>query len=381
MIDAPTGQERSHRSVAGAVHDPRWPGAAARELQAQRDAQAAIAEAARRRQPGFTPTVAEFFDEWLERFPRHPRTQETHQERINHYILPYLPKQGRLPLADLRRAMLRDVQAKLLTRGLAKETIDSAFSSLSSMLRDAMDDELIDANPAQRLRVRISDPRLNPVRPQRVRRAIPADEVGLFMREMPPAYHALCWTPFLSGVRPGELFGLERGDLDRDGEMIYVHQTVDRYGHVQPGLKTTHHVRDRERRGRWTLFPASLLALVDAAPADTEGRLFPTPRGRHWSHRNFYARVWEPAQREAATTFSLYDARHTFSSRLLAAGLPLVEVAAWMGRSLRAGGEQLNMTTSKYAHATGELNSLALQELERYFTAAAWPALDRRADG
>jgi hypothetical protein len=52
-----------------------------------------------------------------------------------------------------------------------------------------------------------------------------------------------------------------------------------------------------------------------------------------------------------------------------------------MGRSLRAGGEQLNMTTSKYAHATGELNSLALQELERYFTAAAWPALDRRADG
>jgi integrase len=149
----------------------------------------------------------------------------------------------------------------------------------------------------------------------------------------------------LSGVRPGELFGLTRADLDRGGLPVFVHQTVSRYGHLEPGLKTTHHVRDRERRGRWTLFPGSLLALIDASPADIDSRLYPSPRGRHWSHRNFYRDVWEPAQQAAGTDFTLYDARHTFSSRLLAAGIPLVEVAAWMGHSLRAGGEQMNTTT------------------------------------
>jgi integrase len=80
--------------------------------------------------------------------------------------------------------------------------------------------------------------------------------------------------------------------------------------------------------------------------------------------------MMEPAQESAGTDFTLYDARHTFSSRLLAAGIPLVEVAAWMGHSLRAGGEQMNTTTRKYAHATGELTTRALHELESFVNTA-----------
>ncbi|MGI8559003.1 MAG: tyrosine-type recombinase/integrase [Solirubrobacteraceae bacterium] len=199
------------------------------------------------------------------------------------------------------------------------------------------------------------------------------------MRALPPKHRAVCWTPFLSGARPGELFALARADLDRQRQMIFVHQTANRYGKLEPGLKSTHHVRERERRGRWTLLPACLLRMIDAYPADIEGRLYPSPRGCYWSQRNFYRNVWEPAQRVSGTDFTLYDARHTFSSRLLAAGIPLVEVAAWMGHSLRAGGEQLNTTTRKYAHATGELTNLALQELES-FVATAEGAAERRAD-
>jgi hypothetical protein len=64
------------------------------------------------------------------------------------------------------------------------------------------------------------------------------------------------------------------------------------------------------------------------------GLLFPSPRSKIWAHRNFYRNVWEPARRESGTNFTLYDLRHTFASRLLAAGIPLTEVAAWMGHSL-----------------------------------------------
>jgi integrase len=346
----------------------------------KRDAQTAIVEAMRRApRSGTTPLLVDFFNEWPQRFPRHPRTEQTNQDRITRYILPHLPRQGRIPITGLRRASLRQVQAQLLNAGLAKETIDGAFSSLSAMLRDAIDDELLDGNPAHGIRVRPNDPRLKPARAPRVRRAIPAAEIGAFMRAVPARHRAVCWTPFLTGARPGELFALARQDLDRRRKMIFVHQTVDRYGRLDPGLKTTHHVRDRERRGRWTLFPASLIHLIDAYPADIEGRLFPSPRGYHWSHRNFYRDVWEPAQKAAGTGFTLYDARHTFSSRLLAAGVPLVEVAAWMGHSLRAGGEQLNTTTRSYAHATGELTNLALQELENFFAAAKGTA-EQHAD-
>jgi integrase len=336
----------------------------------KRDAQKAIAAAMGRGRTETAPSIADFLDDWLERFPRHPRTQTTNEERIRGYVLPYLPHKGRQPITELRRTSLRHVQAQLLGKGLSKETIDGAFSSLSAMLRDAVDDELLESNPAQGIRVRSNDPRLNPRKPQRQRRAVPADEVGTFLNAVPRKYRSTCWTPFLTGVRPGELFGLSRRDLDRDAAMIFVHQTVSRYGRLEPGLKSTHHIRDRERRGRWTLLPACLLAMIDESAVNIDGWLYPSPRGKLWSQRNFYRDVWEPAQDTAGTAFTLYDARHTFSSRLLAAGIPLVEVAAWMGHSLRAGGEQMNTTTRKYAHATGEMTQRALDELASFVDAA-----------
>lgn len=334
----------------------------------KREAQRAIAKASERSRVNSTVPVADFFEDWLERFPRHPRTQATNQERIRRYVLPYLPRNGRIPMSQLRRPVLRDVQAQLLRKGLSKETIDGAFSSLSAMLRDAVDDEVLDTNPAQGLRVRVNDPRLKPRRVSQQRRAVPADEIAAFMAHVATKHRPVCWTPFLTGARPGELFALARPDIDRDQCLIFVHQTVSRYGKLETGLKTSHHITDRERRGRWTLFPRSLLALIDSAEGQptAAGWLYPSPKGVHWSHRNFYRDVWEPAQKAAGTSFTLYDARHTFSSRLLAAGIPLLDVAAWMGHSLRAGGEQMNTTTRRYAHATGESRSLAVRELDSF---------------
>jgi hypothetical protein len=64
------------------------------------------------------------------------------------------------------------------------------------------------------------------------------------------------------------------------------------------------------------------------------GFLYAVPRGELWAIR--YRNVWTPAQQRAAVAFSLYTCATPFSSRLLAAGIPLIEVSAWMGHGLRA---------------------------------------------
>lgn len=346
------------------------------------DAQAAILEAMGRdprEQSG--PTLLEFFERWPHRFPRHPRTEATNLHRIQKYILPYLPKEGDFPLVALRRSMLRNAQDELLAQGLSKRTIDHAFSALSTMLRDAVDVEYIDGNPAFGLTVRPSDPRLRPTRTQRKRRAVPLDEIHAFMNAVEPRYRAICWAPALTGTRPGELFVMRREEIDRKLELIYLHQTADRYGRVSDGLKSTHHVAEKELRGRWTLFPQPLIKLVDELPVNLAGWLFVTQRGRIWKHRNFYRDVWEPAQASSGAEFTLYDLRHTFSSRLMAAGIPLAEVAAWMGHSLRAGGAPVNTTTTWYAHATGEFRERALRELYVVFEGGAATATDQREAG
>jgi hypothetical protein len=57
-------------------------------------------------------------------------------------------------------------------------TIDGAFSALSALMRDAVDIELIDANPAARMRVRPADPRLDPLRGPVTRRAVAPAEIA-----------------------------------------------------------------------------------------------------------------------------------------------------------------------------------------------------------
>jgi integrase len=310
------------------------------------------------------PTLIEFLEQWPDRFPRHPRTQQTNTERITRYILPLMPDEGAIPLDRVRRADLRAAQDALLRRRLSKTTIDGAFSALSALMRDAMDVELIDANPAARMRVKPADPRLNPTRGLVERRSVPPDEVRAFIDALDARHRGVCWAPVLTGCRPGELFAMDRSSIDGEAEMIYLHQTVDRYGRLMNGLKGTHHIPEIAKRGRWTLFPRALLELVPQRADGDPAWLFPSPRGKRWAIRNFYRNVWTPAQQTAGVAFTLYDLRHTFSSRLLAAGIPPVEVAAWMGHSLRAGGRELtNTTTRVYAHATGEHRRAALNEL------------------
>ena len=196
--------------------------------------------------------------------PRHPRTQATNTERIRHYLLPLLPERGEVPLDELRRADLRDVQDALLRRRLAKSTIDGAFSALSAMLRDAVDIELIDGNPAARLRVRPADPRLNPGRGPVRRRAVPPDEIRAFMAQVTPSQRGCCWAPVMTGCRPGSCSRCTpRRSTTRPRRSTCTRRLIATGGDA--GLKGSHHVSDREKRGRWTLFPAQLGDLVEAA--------------------------------------------------------------------------------------------------------------------
>jgi integrase len=75
-----------------------------------------------------------------------------------------------------------------------------------------------------------------------------------------------------------------------------------------------------------------------------------------------------------AISFTLYDARHTFVSTLMAGGVPLPEVAAYSGHSVgeisavAADDRRLRSQTTLtvYTHATGKARGLALDAVGRY---------------
>ena len=167
---------------------------------------------------------------------------------------------------------------------------------------------------------------------------------------------------------------------------------------LKPGLKERRRLvrEEPEVRGRWALFPTVLHPGrgEGAIPAQGEDNvvqlarsefLYVTSRtrgsrgeqlsehqkrqGSLWSQRNLYRDVIEPAREAAGVRFTLYDARHTFVSTLMAAGVPLPEVAAYSGHSVgelgavAAGDGRLRSQTTLaiYTHATGQARELALR--------------------
>jgi len=317
-------------------------------------------------------TLAAWDELWPQRVRRDSRTVRTNQHRVRHYILPHLPSQGRIPLSELNRGMLNDVQVALLRAGLAKSTIDGAFSSLSAVLGYAVKEDRIEYNPAHGLRVAVDDPLLEPARERCERRYIPPDELARLYRHLRQQDRLACVAPVATGCRTQELFALERADRNPQDQLILVHQRAWRYGGdpdadgvLIPGLKTTKGVRGKtkEERGRRTLFPA---ALASMSTPRAHRLLVPTVTGKVWSQRNFYRDVWNPAAMLAGISFTIYDLRHTFVSQLLGAGIPLVEVAAYVGHSTRLLGEIDNTTTRIYQHPTGKYHDRALAAIGDY---------------
>lgn len=239
---------------------------------------------------------------------------------------------------------------------------------------------------------------------------MPPDEAGRLLEAVEPRHWALVLTPFLAGVRPEELLALRSQDIDAENDLILVHQRAtpaggrpDKPGVLKPGLKERRRLirEEPEVRGRWTLFPQVLhpqrTGAAIAVPADenvlalhrseflyatsrtrgspgehltTEQKL----RGSIWSQRNLYRDVIEPARESARIDFTLYDARHTFVSTLMAAEVPIAEVAAYSGHSVgdlaavAAGDPPLRSQTTLavYTHATGLARERALDAIGEY---------------
>jgi integrase len=320
---------------------------------------------------------------WPQRVPVSKETKRTTRHRLERYVLPHLPRSGAIPMDRIRRSMVRDVQIALMREGPSKRTIDHAVGALSAVLGYALREDRIEHNPVLGMSVDPNDPLLRPARPAKQRRYVPPSELGVFLLAVKPRWLADCLTPVLTGLRPQELFAVLRPDIDRKRHLLYVHQRAARYGGapegegvLRPGVKERRKLwrAAKEDRGRYTLFPAQLVALVDAAPPALSGLLFPSPRGLVWSKRNFYRDVWEPAERKAGTDFDLYDLRHTFVSALRSGGVPEPEISGYAGHAVPGLG---NTTTRVYTHPTGEHHQLALEVMGDYFEAVlkAAPAL------
>lgn len=257
------------------------------------------------------PTLGKLMDEFLAQHVAEGNTNRT----LDAWLKRARDKFGDTRLDRLSVAELRAWRATLPERSAWHYT-----KALRQVLHYAVDVGLLDANPAAKIP--------NPA-PKRLEVAAfrSLAEVEAVAAELVLEYRAIPIFAALTGLRPSEWIGLERGDLD--GDVVHVRR-VFTDGRLKPYGK-------QEGSLRAVPLPARVVEELRSLPPRLDTRvLFPSRRRRSYLDLpNWRRRHWNQAVRAAGLPHrSPYALRHTYASLAIAAGISLFELSRFMGTSV-----------------------------------------------
>jgi integrase len=176
------------------------------------------------------------------------------------------------------------------------------FRAFRQVLEYAVSMQVLEANPTARIR------NTRAARRSELRPFESWEEVEAIAAELDPRYAAIPAVLVGTGLRPEELWALERRDIDLDGSVLSVERVYSNRTLKEPGKSS------RQRR-RVPLRERVVAALRGLPPRLDTPLLFPAARGGYMDGEKFRYRDWTPALRAAGIEHRrVYDCRHTFAS-------------------------------------------------------------------
>jgi len=268
--------------------------------------------------------LGEYLTAWLERKQSQLKasTVDGYRKIITGVLIPQL---GTVPLCILTRKQVKDVLSGM---DASNKRLANVQSCLRSALGDAVDDELIEANPLAGWTYSVKGkPKAD-------------DEIDPFTKEEQAAvlaaatgqYRNLLQFAFWTGLRTSEIVALEWGDIDWIRGEARISRGLTKAAKEAELPKTAAGIRDVK------LLPMALEALQAQKPHTfIEGRsVFHDPRygkpfdGDQAIRKSF----WIPTIRKAKVRYrNPYQTRHTYASMMLSAGEHPMWVAKQMGHS------------------------------------------------
>lgn len=284
------------------------------------------------------PTLEDFAEEYLRRIGVTLKPSSVHgQARVlsNHL----LPRWAGMPLDAITTREVSLLQAELLAKGRSKKTVNNICTVLRSLLRVALDDELVAKLP--------KIPHLRAGQPKM--RALEPDEADRLIAAASDAFRCAILLAVRTGLRAGELQALRWEAVDLDARVLEVRSAMWR---GIEGATKTHRVR------RVPL----CCAAVEALRAHPRHGISPFvfwvgDRGDPMRHNTMRWPLWMACDAARLPRMGWHVLRHTFATTLVARGVPLRVVQELLGHSTIA-------MTERYAHALPASLADAIRKLD-----------------
>jgi integrase len=307
------------------------------------------------------PTFGEYVRNWLDTYGEtHLKysTVKGYDSIMRIHLGPLMDRQ----IDQIARTEIKDLIYTKLKDGLAPATVSRIKALISGVLSHALEDSLISANPASRLgrQIKGKDRKadINPLTREEAKALLET-----------AAEHYRRYYPFFlcalrTGMRLGELRGLEWGDLDFQSGFIEVRRAyvkgqittpknhkvrrVDMSPQLAETLKELRTERKREALAKgWSEVPE---------------RVFVNEAGQVIDEWNLRARVFYKALTKAGLRrIRIHDLRHTYASQLIQNGESLAYVRDQLGH------KSIQITVDIYGHLVPGANRQAVAKLDDTF--------------
>ena len=293
--------------------------------------------------------VAELVKKWKENYLTvqqqlgrlKPSTIRSYQSNLDSHIEPFF---GARQLAEVTLASVQEFIKALLGKGLSAKTIGNVIVILKEMFKHAVQWGYLDANPVQYVeRPRGEDKEMDVFTPEEVRRLLDAQDEPL---------RTLLLTAVLTGMRQGELFGLQWEDIDFARHQVHVRRSL---WHGTLGTP-----KSRRSRRAIDMPPTLEQALQQQSTTRRSEFVFCSERGTPLDADNFRHREFPAAlQRAELRRIRFHDLRHTYTSLLIAHGAHPKYIQAQLGHA------SIQTTLDRYGHLMPQLHQSEAQKLEQ----------------
>jgi len=297
-------------------------------------------------------TLAKFVPHSLElnRDSADANTIKSYQAAINNHILPTL---GEYKIDEIRVSHIREWQTMLrVEKKLSQKSIRNIRAVLSGLFRNAIDQELINANPVSQTRVppkklfiqysedgqardlkgNLIEEKIDPFRLEEMHHLI-AHAQGQFKN--------ILSVLFFTGMRLGEMVALRWEDIDWKNKTIHIQRARKR--------DTTIGSTKTGKTRKITMLPPVEKALRDQLKATgmQDGYIFLSPQcgERYKDYDTLRDHHWKLLLKRLDYDYrSLYQTRHSFASVMLQKG----EDIAWVSQVM-LGHSDISTTMKHYA--------------------------------
>jgi integrase len=296
------------------------------------------------------PTLNDAVDKWLgalreghvrnrsgDRYK--PSAIRGYEHCLRHRVLPQI---GHMRLEEIRPQDVQRLVDRLVEDKCAAATIDSALTPLRALYRRAVARGEVTHNPT----LRIEKPAVR----CKVRIVASPVEAASRLDALDAQDRPLWATAFYAGLRRGELIGLRWEDVDLATGVIHVRRGWDAVeGEIAP----------KSRQGRLAVpIPAVLrdYLLEHRMATMGDGRVFSADRQVRTQAERAGKR-WTDQGHERLT---LHDARHTYASLMIAAGVNAKALSTFMGHA------NIGITLDLYGHLLAGSEEEAATLLDAY---------------